>query len=246
MVFGRGRRGRDDDDATADAAQEADEDAAELGPWDASEVEDDEADGPVLDLGSVRVPMPEGGQVQVEMDDAGGIRSVHVGMPTGRITVAAFAAPRSPGQWREVAGELAAQLRTDGAQVAIVDGPWGREVVGTTATTSLRFLGVDGPRWMVRCVVAAVPDADAGLSATAREVLADTVVVRGTEPLPVRTPLPVTLPEPLVAQLRAAQAQAAQQAAAQQAAPPAGTTQAPVASQPADGSALQGLDDERG
>ena len=260
MVFGRRRRGgRAQDEAQpqdpgAPAAGAADAEPAALGeggPWDVTEVEGDTQDpATVLDLGSVRVPMPAGAQVQVEMTDQGGVRSVHVGLPAGRITVAAFAAPRSPGQWREVAGELAAQLRADGSEVAIQDGPWGREVLGTTATTAMRFVGVDGPRWMVRCVVASAPDAADDLAATAREVLAETVVSRGAEPLPVRTPLPVVLPEPLVEQLRAAQAQAAQQAAAQQeaarrAAAGEPAAQRPVSPQPQDGSALDRAAEDR-
>ena len=49
-------------------------------------------------------------------------------------------------------GELAESLRKDGATVSIQDGRWGREVVGT-ATGVVRFIGVDGYRWMIRCVV---------------------------------------------------------------------------------------------
>ena len=37
-----------------------------------------------------------------------------------------------PGQWREVAGELADTLRNDNATVSIEDGPWGRELYGVT------------------------------------------------------------------------------------------------------------------
>jgi len=55
------------------------------------------------------------------------------------------------------------------------------------------------------------------LTDEAREALADTVVRRGDTPMPVRTPLPVQLPEPMAEQLRQAAAQQAQMAAAQQA-----------------------------
>ncbi|MDF2826375.1 MAG: hypothetical protein K0R68_3783, partial [Mycobacterium sp.] len=154
----------------------------------------------------------------------------------------AYAAPKTAGLWREVAGELAESLRKDTAQVSIETGPWGREVVGM-AQGAVRFIGVDGYRWMIRCVVNAGHETIAALTAEARTALADTVVRRDSTPLPVRTPLPVQLPEPMAAQLRAAAEQAGQQqqqAAAQQTGqqpqPPA-----PAARRSAQGSAMQQL-----
>ena len=56
--------------------------------------------------------------------------------------------------WREVASELADSLRKDASEVRIEDGPWGREVVGVGGAAGVvRFIGVDGYRWMIRCVV---------------------------------------------------------------------------------------------
>lgn len=192
----------------------ANEDEGGRGPWDSSEVDPPEDGDGRLDLGSVRVPVPEGSQIQVEMEISGAVRAVHLVVEAGRITVAAFAAPRSSGQWREVAAELAQGLRADQSQVTIEDGPWGREVLGVGSSGALRFLGVDGPRWMVRCVAVGPLATAEPLAEAARDVLSDTVVVRGDEPLPVRTALPVTLPELLAQQLEAARLQAVEQAGA--------------------------------
>jgi len=189
------------------------------GPFDIEDFDDpDQALLARLDLGSVLVPMPPGGQIQVELNQEGVPSAIWVVTPNGRFTIAAYAAPKSPGLWREVAAELAEALRNDNASVSIEDGPWGREVVGTGAGV-VRFIGVDGFRWMVRCVVNGAPQSMAALAAEARAALADSVVRRGDTPMPVRTPLPVQLPEELAAQLRAAAAQQAQQQmmAAQQA-----------------------------
>lgn len=184
------------------------------GPFDIEDFDDPEqATVARLDLGSVLVPMPAGGQVQVELSPAGVPSAIWVVTANGRFTIAAYAAPKSPGLWREVAAELADALRKDNAQVSIQDGPWGREVLGVGAGV-VRFIGVDGYRWMVRCVVNGNAEAMDALVADARAALADTVVRRGDTALPVRTPLPVQLPEELAAQLRAA---ATQQAQAQQA-----------------------------
>ncbi|MEO7078155.1 MAG: DUF3710 domain-containing protein, partial [Rhodococcus sp. (in: high G+C Gram-positive bacteria)] len=91
---------------------------------------------------------------------------------------------------------------------------------------------------MVRCVLAGPSGAvanDSPLVQIARDVLAQTVVDRGTEPHPVRTPLPVVLPAALTAQLAAAQQQQAEQAeqarTAPQEAPPQPTTSAAPANQ---------------
>lgn len=163
-----------------------------------------------LDLGSVLVPLPQGAQLQVELTEVGVPSAVWVVTANGRFTIAAYAAPKTGGLWREVAGELAESLRGDGASVSIQDGRWGREVVGTAAGV-VRFIGVDGYRWMIRCVVNGSIESIDALTEEARNALLDTVIRRGDTPLPVRTPLPVQLPEPMASQLREA---AAGQAAA--------------------------------
>ena len=219
-MFGRRRRARQQDEPALDVVDDVDDQApgaggdAPAGPYDAEEVP---ADGrPRLDLGSLRLPVPAGAQVQVEMDRSGPVRAVHLVMPQGQVTVTAFAAPRSAGLWTEVARELAAQLRSDGATVDLHAGEWGREVSAVTEQASLRFLGVDGPRWMLRGVAAGSEVQREALVAVLRDVVRDTVVVRGAEPLPVRSALPLQLPEALAEQLTQAAAQAPQQ-------PPPGT-----------------------
>jgi hypothetical protein len=239
-----GRSGKDDSDDTAEAVAADpidDEFEEELeGPFDIDDFDDPSvAELARLDLGSVLIPMPEAGQLQVELTETGVPSAVWVVTPSGRFTIAAYAAPKTAGLWREVAGELAESLRKDDAQVSIKDGPWGREVVGT-ASGVVRFIGVDGYRWMIRCVINGPHETIEALEAEARAALADTVVRRGDTPLPVRTPLPVNLPEPMAEQLRQAalqQAEAQQQAAAEGQEPP----NEPAARRSADGSAMQQL-----
>jgi hypothetical protein len=241
-----GKRTRKDDSgpssvepvAPAAAQEEApeppsDDDADLVGPFDIEDFDDPSvAELARLDLGSVLIPMPAAGQVQVELTESGVPSAVWVVTPNGRFTIAAYAAPKTAGLWREVAGELADSLRKDSAQVSIKDGQWGREVIGTASGVVL-FIGVDGYRWMIRCVVNGPHDTIDALTDEAREALADTVVRRGDTPLPVRTPLPVQLPEPMVEQLR--EAAAAQQAEALQ------ESNEPAARRGVEGSAMQQL-----
>ena len=257
MAFGR-RSGSDDNDDNDDneptdepvepegsektlveASEEpGSEESEELdGPFDIDDF-DEPADAELarLDLGSVLIPMPEGGQLQVELTEGGVPSAVWIITPNGRFTIAAYAAPKTGGLWRQVAGELADSLRKDSAKVVIRNGPWGREVIGTAAGV-VHFIGVDGYRWMIRCVVNGPHETIDALIMEAREALADTVVRRGDTPLPVRTPLAVQLPEPMAGQLRdaAATQQASQEADAQQ--PP----DEPTARRSAEGSAMQQL-----
>jgi Protein of unknown function (DUF3710) len=109
----------------------------------------------------------------------------------------------------------------------------------------VRFIGVDGYRWMIRCVVNGPQENFETLAQEARNALADTVIRRGETPLPVRTPLSIQLPEPMAAQLQAAAEQAALQAQQAQQAQQAGEQQPPppepVARRSAQGSAMQQL-----
>jgi Protein of unknown function (DUF3710) len=248
MAFGK-RKSSDDDpqDVTAPAAADSGDELD--GPFDIDDFDEPSVAAVArLDLGSVLIPMPEAGQVSIEVSETGVPTAVWVMTPNGRFTIAAYAAPKTAGLWRDVATELADSLRKDVAKVTIEDGPWGREVVGLAAGDQgqgagvVRFIGVDGYRWMIRCVVNGPQENIRALADEARKALADTVVRRGETPLPVRTPLPVQLPEPMAAQLRAAaeqaaqQAQQAQQAGQQQPPPPQ-----PAARRSAQGSAMQQL-----
>ncbi|GAB0106241.1 DUF3710 domain-containing protein [Nocardia sp. JMUB6875] len=247
MVFGRKKKGGDradapqyDDEYTEYDEYEDEYDDAVSDEYVEEEFDEEPARGPQtgpfdyedvakrleaiaeqrLDLGSVIVPVPPGGQLQVEMTPDGTPQAVHLATQHGRITVAAYAAPKTSGQWRSVAADLADTLRKDGATVSVVQGPWGRELHAVTQGADLRFIGVDGYRWMVRLVAAGptgAADDNSPLVSAARAVLSETVVRRGDEPLPVREPLPVVLPQELADQLAAAHQQqlAAQQQAMQ-------------------------------
>ena len=248
MAFGRHKDGDDVSDPADVRAVDDINDVDDLeGPFDVDDF-DDPATAALarLDLGSVLIPMPEAGQVQVELTEMGVPSAVWVVTPNGRFTIAAYAAPKTAGLWREVAAELAESLRKDVPKVSIEDGPWGREVVGLANAEQdqppgvVRFIGVDGYRWMIRCVVNGPHDKIVALATEARNALADTVVRRGDTPMPVRAPLQVQLPEPMAAQLRAAAEQAAQQGQQPQQAgqqpPPE-----PVARRSEQGSAMQQL-----
>lgn len=181
--------------------------ASAFGPYDADTEPDD---GWVrLDLGSLRLPVPEGAQLQVEVEPSGPVRAVHLVTALGQITLTAFAAPRSGGLWREVVPELLTKLRADGAGVERKAGEWGEEVEAVTEHAVLRFLAVDGPRWMLRGVATGPVDGVAERIELLRDVVRQTVVVRGSEPLPVRSPLPLRLPDPLAEQLQQATAELA-------------------------------------
>jgi hypothetical protein len=176
-----------------------------LGPYDVTEAPEDNLAR--LDLGSVRVPMPAESQIQVEVDPAGPLRAVHVVTSNARFTISGYAAPRSGGLWDEISRELADQLNSDGARVRKEQGEWGVELVAFVNEVLLRFVGVDGPRWMLRAVAAGPKEQSAKAAEELRNMVRETVVVRGDQPMPVRTPLPLTLPQEIAAHIQSAQPQ---------------------------------------
>lgn len=158
----------------------------------------------ILNFGAYAFVPPVNTQLQIESSEEQNL-VVHVLSGQSNITIDAYAAPKTGGQWRFVASELADGLRNQGAKVSIQDGPWGREVIGSAAESVIRFIGVDGPRWMLRAVIVSSP-AEAEQSAEiARTMLSHTVVRRGTNPMPARTPIPLVLPMEILEQIQAEQ-----------------------------------------
>jgi hypothetical protein len=207
--------GPEEDDELLDGEQDAPEagtaaarPAAERrdGPFDESEADLADPSVPRLDLGSLRIPGLPGIGVQVEADQAtGAVRAVTAVLSDAGVQLQAFAAPRTEGLWDELREEMLAELAaTPQAKVTEHDGPFGPEVRaivpgrgpdGQQVLQALRFTGVDGPRWFLRAVflgrAAVEPDPDDVLHALVRQ----TIVVRGTEAMAPRDPLPLRLPE---------------------------------------------------
>ncbi|OFQ53433.1 DUF3710 domain-containing protein [Corynebacterium sp. HMSC074H12] len=220
----------DEDDTQASLAVKAvahDAINGDMGPYDGDNVDiaefnfEDFSVG-LLDLGSLRIPLPKGSQVQVEMGQEGP-RMLHILTPHGRMTPVAFAAPRTPGQWAESAEDIIKGLEADGFAAHPEDGPWGSEIVGSSEKGGIRIIGVEGPRWMYRLTLAAPAGKEEELAQLGREVVARTFVYRGEDPILAGSSLPVTLPQQLAEQVQQAlkerQQQAAQAASADSAAP---------------------------
>lgn len=249
MAFGK--RKREDDDVRKEQ-QDQERTASEPvvsrddseGPFDIEDFDDPEsATVGRHDLGAVLIPVDESAELAVEVNPQGVPTMVWMVTPNGRYNVTAYAAPKTGKLWREVITEVAESLRNEGAQVTFEDGPWGREVVGLMTKGPeplvMRFIGVDGYRWMIRGAAVAAPETAEAIASDVRNSLTDTVVRRGDTPLPVRYMLPLELSESLVGRLRArAEQMVAQQAEqAGQQPPPA----QPVARRSEQGSAMQQL-----
>jgi hypothetical protein len=197
------------------------------GPWDEADAPDDGIAR--IDLGSIRLPALPGMDLRVELNPQQKVIGATLRAGESLLQVSAFAAPRAGGIWDDVRSDLATSASGQGGSLREAEGPFGPELTGsilmapppqpgqTTPPQPVRrparFLGVDGPRWFLRGLItgpaADNPEAAAALEAAFRGI----VVVRGSEPMPVREQLPLTLPPQAAAQL------ARQQAAGR---PPAG------------------------
>lgn len=248
-MFGRKKSVTGARDAAAEAPAE-DAAPAATGPHDRSAVGDvaayySELGHGHIDLGSLAIGVPRGRDLNVALDP-NGLPEFHVVTTVSRVIPRAFAAPKSPGQWRTMVGDMREQLERQGAEVSIEDGPWGRELVAVLPGAVFRAIGVDGHRWTAEVRIMATPELAEQAADEGREVFRHLVINRGDGPMPAREPLPLTIPDEIQQALDKARTQmAAQQQAqayqqqmaagrtAQAAQAPAQTAQAPAQAAPA-------------
>lgn len=210
-MFRRRRRGEDasdgiTDDLDGDRADTAADDAPSEepaprphGPWDSDEVSDEYER---FDLGGLRLLVPEGAQVQLEMAPDGTVLpTIFIG--AGAVQVSAFAAPRRDGIWDEIRAEIAEALQGGGGAAEEAVGPFGTELRahvpvqlpdGQAALQPARFVGVDGPRWFLRGLFTGAAAVDSEVAAPLEEAFRGTVVVRGRDAMAPRDPLPINVP----------------------------------------------------
>jgi hypothetical protein len=197
----RGAKGREAFDDDLDAIE--DDDEAQTGkspraggPYDITEAPDGIAQ---LDLGALKVPAVDGVEVRVQADNDGKIQQIVLVFQESALQLGVFAAPRSEGIWDEVRAEIRKQLFNDGVAAEEVEGDYGLELRARVRTpeglTDIRFVGIDGPRWLVRAVFQGPAAADPTVAPPLLECLHNLVVDRGQDAMPVREPLPLHLPK---------------------------------------------------
>ena len=175
------------------------DDEAGRGPWDSGEQYPQRQR---VDLGSLLIPVHLEQEVQLNV---AGEQIVAASVTIGRssLQVQAFAAPKTGDLWEDVRVELAQEIRNLGGQAQEADGPFGPELQarvptepgsGQTDLQPARYIGVDGPRWLLRGTISGEAASRPELAKPLEELFADVVVVRGDHPAPPRDLLEIQLP----------------------------------------------------
>ena len=172
------------------------------GPFDESQIADDDVQR--VDLGSLLVPAMEERELRLQVDEqSSAVRAVILAGPDGALEFQAFAAPRNGDLWSTVRPQIAEDLARRGGTAEEREGRWGTELVcrmpvtrpdGTQAVQPSRIIGVNGERWMLRASLLGRPAMEPETSQEWEDTLAQIVVRRGSEAMPVGEALPVTLP----------------------------------------------------
>ena len=192
------------DEGAADADDEGAASASGAsGPFDVSQVEGDGVER--ADLGSLLVPAIAERELRLQVDEKSGqVRAVMLAGSDGACEFQAFAAPRNGDLWSDVRPQIAEDMVRRGGHATEREGRWGTELVcqmpvkrpdGTTATQPSRILGINGDRWMLRASFLGRPALDPDATSEWEDALAQVVVRRGEQAMPVGEPLPVTLPD---------------------------------------------------
>ncbi|MBR8741766.1 DUF3710 domain-containing protein [Nocardiopsis sp. MG754419] len=214
------------------------------GPWDSTE---DAPEAKRMDLGSMLLPMAQGTEIQVNVAQDRQKKQKIIGVTLVRgktaLQVQPFAAPKSSGLWAEMREELREQVTQQGGKVEDHEGTFGPElqavipIKGKTTEDGrqlgqrVRFIGVDGPRWVLRGVIRGEGASKPEVMSEIEQVFSNIVVVRGDQPVPPNELLPITVPKEIQEQM----ATAARQRAAQQAAQTGNAGSSPNGSAPGPG-----------
>jgi hypothetical protein len=176
--------------------------ALTTGPFDEADAPEDEVGR--IDLGALLVPVGAGLDLRLELNEAQQVIGVTLAGPDGSMQLGVYAAPRTEGIWDDVRAELFESLKEQkGVPKERTAGAFGVELAGTIPSDGgagrlpVRFIGVDGPRWFLRAMLVGAA-ADPSRSARYEDVLRGVIVVRGTDPLPVRDSVPLRLPKDVV------------------------------------------------
>jgi hypothetical protein len=191
-------------DESADVTRAEAETGLAAGPYDSSDAPDDVER---LDLGSLHIPVIDGVSVRVQANNEGAVQQVALMYDDSALMLSVLAAPRTEGIWDEVRADIRKELAAGGAAVSGVNGEYGAEMRARVTTPEgpidLLFVGVDGPRWLLRAIFQGPAAVDPAAAVPLRECLRGVVVDRGRDAMPVLELLPLRLPREIAEQARA-------------------------------------------
>jgi Protein of unknown function (DUF3710) len=177
----------------------ADEDADPLadGPFDSEDLPTDDSER--VNLGSLLIAPEPDRELRLQVDEASGlVQSVQIVGPDGALELRAFAAPRNGDLWTEVRPQIAAEVAQSGGTATERQGPWGPELllqVGQRGQQQLtRMVGINGPRWMLRCQLVGAAAQKPEESASWEDTIRKVAVHRGAQAMPVGEALQLTMP----------------------------------------------------
>lgn len=154
-----------------------------------------------LDAGSLWIPQLPGAAIQFSTDATRSkILAVMLVKDGGALQLQAFAAPRSAGLWDSIRLDMMTSIAKQGGSSREEDGPFGVElranlpVPNATTPQPHRFIGIDGPRWLLRATIYGRAATDDALAREFLDVVRAIVVVRGSDPHPPRELLPLVIP----------------------------------------------------
>lgn len=183
-----------------DYAKSSPDDRDVNGPFDETEVS---GVRPYVDLGSLKLVPREGLNLRLEVEEGSGrVVAAALDFRGSTLQVQPFAASRNAGLWAEIRTQLGEQVSKQGGHVEELTGVLGPELSCRVPVSTpngpgfqdVRFIGVDGPRWFLRGVIAGPAAINAEQGEVMMDLFRSIVVVRGQAPLPPRELLPLRVP----------------------------------------------------
>ncbi|MEN9992892.1 MAG: hypothetical protein RLY83_462 [Actinomycetota bacterium] len=184
---------------------------AATGPFDVSEVTGLENS---MDFGAIKVLPIEGVEIRLEIEETSQrVVAVTLELDQSTLQLQAFAAPKNEGVWNDVRGQLASSIESQGGVAEERLGSFGAELFVklpivengvNVGSRNGRFIGVDGPRWFLRGLIAGAAMTDPAAASRVEALYRSVAVDRGAEPIPPRELLTLSVPDGIVAPPRGA------------------------------------------
>ncbi|XCB29992.1 DUF3710 domain-containing protein [Arcanobacterium hippocoleae] len=152
-------------------------------------------------MGALWLPVIPEAKLQFSTDSQQNILGVVYVLGDSALQLQPFAAPKSYGIWDEVRLDMRTSIAQQGGSSQEMTGRFGKELSAMMPLPDSknfaphRFLGVDGPRWLLRATLYGRAGADSKAAEPLLQILQNVVVNRGSVPLVPRSLLPLTLPK---------------------------------------------------